>query len=629
MLRKLFEQAECQPHFVLSFLKLYSAETESTQTLMEAANATHLRLEKVSANEALPKYLIAWLNFLFCKHGRSYSVAKRNTSHPLHKLAVSHSYEEWHHYWCKWYSILRRGWTSPASRDDKPVFPEIYKDYDSQTMSSRSYDRDFAELTAMHYLTGPFETLSQEDLEFVDSFLDKDVRDELLTHPAGISTGMPDMDIESSLLGFAVGQVQHIHKKGGGTELRDIAVPNRFIQAALVPMASRLYELVRHLPKDATFDQARFDTLIQNRVNNPNLYQGSVDLSKATDNIPASWGFEILSVLDTAFRNQPWWSISPTVDGDRSPVVSELHSLDFSESLSKEDAEYFSSKKLFWKVTRALWDDGGLFQRWKVGQPLGSLPSFAMLAITHNLLVESMAASMGYLHSPYFILGDDIVITNKRLRRRYIRDLTSRSIPLSLHKSFEGRLSEFAGKTYVKGSLPFYTSDHNPVTWQSLFDWQRTTGIRIDWKYLPNPLRSKICNIIRQEFRPEPLSRSRVVELANSAYDLALTCEVCGRGSHIYPIKDSEEWTKRIEGYFEYRETDNLIPDAVKHSGISLIGNRYPITLMSDRFAQKDGYFLRFRPVQLPDWYKDKVRPCTTDAVIRAAALSLRECCIE
>jgi hypothetical protein len=293
----------------------------------------------------------------------------------------------------------------------------------------------------------------------------------------------------------------------------------------------------------------------------------------------------------------------------------------------QEWEEERTSIELFYTVARANWLDGTYFVKWKVGQPLGSLPSFAMLSITHNLLVESLALSLGLGHSPYFILGDDIVITNKKLRKRYIRELSSRAIPLSLHKSFEGRLSEFAGKTYVKGAIPFYTSDHNPVTWNSLLDWQRTTGIRIPWNNLPRPLKMKIERMAEEFLQSYCESgvpqRSRVIELARLSYELVLTCEILGLGTVVYPISDTSASAERIAGYFEYRETDSPTPEAVKHSGITILGNRYPVTLLDYRFADKDGYFQRFRPVQLPAWYKEKVRPCATDAAIRAALKSI------
>jgi hypothetical protein len=629
MLRKLFEQAECQPHFVLSFLKLYSAQTKSAQSVEEADLATKERLAQVKANEAVPVFLKMWLELVFSPHGRTYKQARSNPRHPFHQLAMSHTYDEWHAYWVKWYSVLRRGWTSHARWDEKQVFPEIYKDFVGETLSSRNYERDFVELTAMHYLVPEeFRPLSELQLAYVDGYLDEQVRSDLLTEPANIHSRMHLLGIENSLGGYSVGEVQHIHKKGGGTELRDIAVPNRFIQAALVPGASRLYKLVRFLPKDATFDQSKFDTLIQNRVNNPVLYQGSVDLSKATDNLPLNWGREIVDTLCREF----WGTgvLSSTYLTPEERMLRAIFSSSEEETSPKLSRwkEERTSIELFYDVARANWLDGSYFVKWKVGQPLGSLPSFAMLAITHNLLVESLAASLGLLHSPYFILGDDIVISNKKLRKRYIRELSSRAIPLSLHKSFEGRLSEFAGKTYVKGAVPFYTSDHNPLTWESLLDWQRTTGIRIPWTNLPRPLRRKIERIAVDELRFSQLycgrlpKYSRAIELAQSSYELVLTCEVLGRGTFLYPFGDRTvtEW---VSGYFEYRETDSPTPEAVKHSGITLLGGSYPVTLMGSRFADKDGWFQRYHPVQLPAWYKEKVRPCATDAAIRAACLGI------
>lgn len=597
-LRMLFEYADTQPHFVLSFLKLYTGPVKSEMTSDQAAGATKRRLEEVKANDAVPSFLDEWLKCLSMAPGHSYKSIIRCQGHPLAKAAKSMSESDWNAYWRKWRSTLKRGWNSGSSPEYKPVFPEIYKDYDSREMQSSSYEADFADLVSLHMTQGD-SPLSGVELDFVDDYLDDDVGDELFSILWGENPKVSGLFRETTLLsGLYVGHVQHIHKKGGGTELRDIAVPNRFIQNALVPAAARLYDVVRSFPQDATFDQDRFDTKIQNRVNNDTLYQGSVDLSKATDNLPLSWGERIINGLSESFD---------------------------SSSSREENAEFWNSYSLFQTIARANWEDEGYFIKWKVGQPLGSLPSFAMLAITHNLLVESLALSLGLRHSPYVILGDDIVIFNKKLRLRYIRELASRAIPLSLHKSYEGRLSEFAGKTYVKNTVPFYCSDHNPVTWNSLLDWQRTTGIRIPWNNLPRPIRKRIEAMTQKEMADSNLNPSdkKVKRLAALSYDLVQSCEVYGRGSHIYQISDSAEMSERISRYFEYRITDSPIPDPVKHTGITIIGDGHPVVLMDGRFADKDGYFLRYRPVELPMWYKSKVRPCATDAAIQASIRSL------
>jgi len=612
-LRMLFEYAETQPHSILNFLKLFSAKQKSTQSADAAAYACKRRLESVRVNTTTPKYLRAWLHCLCSRPQLSYADAKNDANHSFHALALHHSYKEWKEYWGKWYGVVLHGWQSSKHLDYKPVFPEIYKDYAPTEEDSESYQQDFASLVSMHMTDEP--CLSQGELEFVDGFLNDDVGDALNAVLWGDEPSNQELSglFQNSQLfdGQFVGHVQHIHKKGGGTDLRDIAVPNRFIQNALVPAADRLYNLVRKLPKDATFAQDKFDTKIQNRVNNDNLYQGSVDLSKATDNLPFHWGEEIILFLQKHFGV------------NREELL--LHSIYggmMDDAVAKKEMDFIKSFSLFQTIARANWEDEGFMLQWKVGQPLGSLPSFATLAITHNLLLESMSAHLGLRHSPYVVLGDDVVIMNKRLRKRYIRELVSRGIPLSLHKSYEGRLSEFAGKTYLKNCVPFYCSDHNPVTWNSLFDWQRTTGIRIPWENLPKAIKTKVYQVVRNQ-STEHLQTKLVIQLAKSSYDLVETCEIYGRGSHIYPIRDSAGWSDLIAGYFEYRITDSPIPEGLKHTGITVLRNGRPVVLMNYELAEKDGYFQRFRPVELPAWYKAKVRPCATDAAIAAACQSI------
>jgi hypothetical protein len=603
-LRMLFEYADTQPHFVLSFLKLYSSTQESSMTTDEAATAVNQRLKQVKAQQQVPVYLTLWVNIACMPyHGRHdhYLAAKRNMKHCFHAFASRVTPRQWHAYWNRWHHRLQKGWKSHASCDYKLVFPEVYKDFKTDG-SSDSYLEDLASLLGMEMYadTDPdWAPLSRDQLDFVHEYLNDEVADLFQRVVAGEISYPEIFGKQSFLSGLSVGHVQHIHKKGGGTELRDIAVPNRFIQLALIPGAARLYHVLRQLPNDATFDQDKFDTYITNRVTNDNLYIGSVDLSKATDNLPLSWGVEIVNSLRHYF-------------GEEGRHLGD---------------EQIRSIELFYTVARAKWEDEGYLMEWDVGQPLGSVTSFAMLGLTHNILLESISLTCGISHSPYRVLGDDVVIGNKKVRKRYIAELRSRAVPLSLHKSYDGRLTEFAGKTYVKNNIPFYTSDHNTITWQALFDWQRTTGIRIAWENLPRAIKSKIASIARSQLVEKGITNPHhdaVVRLAYSSYRLALTCEVPGRGSLLYPL-DMSSMSDLIVRYFEYRITDSPVPEAVKHTGITTLRDGSPVMLMHERFAEKDGYFLRFRPVELPAWYKDKVRPCATDSVIHAATAACSE----
>jgi hypothetical protein len=618
MLRALFETCDCQPHYVFNFLKMYSAPTKDRKALDIVADETQARLQSVKANPSLPMYLEAWLMTLWVDPKTSYRVCLSNKSYPFHHAAASHSFAEWRKYWMTWRNTLRNGWKSGEQLDSKQVFPEVYADYNAESGTSLSYDRDFKALVAMHVPEVRRNcwpgTLTDEDIEFIDEFLDEQVSQTLSeitnSEDDGVIRHWTSADAFS---GIFVGEVQHLPKKGGGTDYRDIAVPNRFIQAALEPIADKLYHLLHGLPKDATFNQERFDTVLVNRVSNDSLYQGSVDLSKATDNLPRKWGEAIVESLMTHIDLSPEERLLQRIYGNES-VAAEL----------QEDAE--KSWTLFKHVSGANWLDGGkVVDHWKVGQPLGSLPSFALLGITHNLYVEAMGCSLGLLHSPYVTLGDDIVIFNAKLRKKYIREMTSRSIPLSLQKSYEGQLSEFAGKLYVKNCVPFHCSDHNPLTWNSLFDYQRATGIRIPWEYLPRQLKRHYRKIIANECKKDGLPSNQVMQTVDSTYKLILTCEIGSRGSSQYPaIPDNWVNSGVIARFFEgLAQEDYLTPESVPHSGITVIKGS-PVKLLSDSYANKDGWFLRFRPVELPSWYKTKFRPCTTDKAILAAYAALR-----
>lgn len=584
-LLRLFQYADTQPHLVLNYLKLYSGHTKSTQSVDDAAFSTKQRLDNVRSSDKVPQAMLTWLDVLSLSSrdkAKYYYEAKQKQIMFSH-YCRHHTLQEWMAYWKKWYSLCRKGLTSACKADDKLVFPEVYKDFDVTSQASEAYSADFADLVSLHQ-NDYDPPLNKEELDFIDGFLHEEIQNQLYEVLWGETPGYSGLFKHTSILsGTYVGHVHHIRKKGGGTELRDIAVPNRFIQMALSPGAARLYNLVAQFPCDATFNQNKFDTKIQNRVNNVNLYQGSVDLSKATDNLPLSWGETCVQSLINIF------------------------------GLSSDEER--RSIELFSTVARANWEDQGYLINWNVGQPLGSLPSFAMLAITHNFFIESLALSQGLGHSPYVILGDDIVIFNRKLRVAYIRALTRRRIPLSLHKSFSGRLSEFAGKTYIKNCVPFYCSDHNAITWNSLFDWQATTGIRIPWSNLPREIRKRIIKLVKS-YDANLDGSINPMKMASMAYSQAQQCIVFGRGSIQFA---NEQMIGNPEIFFEeVWSSEKELPDPVYHTGITLIGDGHPVVLMNERYAEKHGYFQRFRPVVLPQWYKDKVRPCATDIAIRA-----------
>lgn len=77
---------------------------------------------------------------------------------------------------------------------------------------------------------------------------------------------------------------------------------------------------------------------------------------------------------------------------------------------------------------------------------MGALSSWAMLALTHHILVRIAALRVGMRNfEDYAILGDDIVIYNDKVAKSYYNLLTSLGVSINLSKSVESYdFAEFA-----------------------------------------------------------------------------------------------------------------------------------------------------------------------------------------
>jgi len=91
--------------------------------------------------------------------------------------------------------------------------------------------------------------------------------------------------------------------------------------------------------------------------------------------------------------------------------------------------------------------------KYAVGQPMGALSSWAMLAIVHHAIV-SWAAYRVRIRDflDYAILGDDVVISNSLVARSYLQVLQLIGVSVGLAKSIISRrrfVAEFAKKFFV------------------------------------------------------------------------------------------------------------------------------------------------------------------------------------
>jgi hypothetical protein len=91
-----------------------------------------------------------------------------------------------------------------------------------------------------------------------------------------------------------------------------------------------------------------------------------------------------------------------------------------------------------------------------VGQPMGALSSWALLALTHHALVQMAAFEVHKLSGwflNYAILGDDVVIADRLVAQKYLSIMKEIGVDISLAKSLVSNTSslEFAKRTWVGG----------------------------------------------------------------------------------------------------------------------------------------------------------------------------------
>lgn len=603
-LKKVFRYMDTQPEYIMQFVKIYCGPNEPNVSIGEAAESQHRTLQKASAiRSSTPVFMTRWLHHV-CREKPldrfGYGLFKLypETYCPdwMKAFVTSHDYETYREYLSKWKHAL---WVYPISeakaKEDMVRFeplPEMYVDYDctgvKKMIGSTSLEEDLWNFVAMENTIGlPYEEggcgLSYASWRFVANNLNPLWMmalgdDEVLLGYKPQKASMLD--------GTFVGHIHHIPKKGT-VKRRSIAAPNRFIQMGLAPVDDQLSCTLKALNrgsfKDCTYDQTRLNGWLVNRVSNEALYCGSVDLHQATDHLPFEW-------MKTIWKELYSDRVSPAVQ---------------------------TSWNLFVEVSEGAWENCGYRDRWTIGQPLGALPSFRCLGLTHNLLLESLSFTLGYAHSPYCVLGDDVVITSRKLRKEYIKLMNNVGVPLSLNKSYDENLVEFAGQVFIKNLAPFYNTDHRVITWNSLFDYQMATGVTIPWGSLPKRLRKKVQRICSEEQIPKSDSEK--------VYGLALAWLRQPRGSHLADISVKGlsrevilEWFEKVTGLLA---EDKIVPDPTPRTGIVPVCG-HPVTYLQYGYADKHGYKLRYRQID-SDWYKTKYRPVASDKMIRCASAAL------
>jgi len=224
-----------------------------------------------------------------------------------------------------------------------------------------------------------------------------------------------------------------------GLKARFYAAPHLWLQHTLQPLGKEVYNLVNQLPWDCTFDQNKGDEIIQSHISQ---FRDAhcFDLTSATDRFP----FELqLTTLRNLFSS-----------------IEMQHHIDYYEWMQTMPYEFFGEP-----IT------------WSRGQALGMFPSFGTFTLTHGLLLYALN---NFEHKDmFYVLGDDVIILDDDLARKYQLFLDECSIAYSPQKTIvSNHFAEFAGMMFhqtYKTRIPKW----KPVNKQNVLDQIRTWGTDI------------------------------------------------------------------------------------------------------------------------------------------------------
>lgn len=245
-------------------------------------------------------------------------------------------------------------------------------------------------------------------------------------------------------------------------KIRIVAIVDFWTQMALKPLHRAIFRVLREIPQDGTFGQESCVAMLQRKVGAglvKALEQGatftaySYDLSSATDRIPVDIYQLMLSRLfDGSFS--VFWRALLTFRNweDRWSTVNALGGVEH----HREDRQY------------------------AVGQPMGAYSSWAMLAIAHHAIVQYCAHLEGFSgwFEEYGIVGDDVVILNDAVARRYLAVVTGWGVSISMSKSLISSVGSFEFcKRLIRNDVDLsgipigliYQAVKNPVDSATLF----------------------------------------------------------------------------------------------------------------------------------------------------------------
>lgn len=243
------------------------------------------------------------------------------------------------------------------------------------------------------------------------------------THPGVVGTEGVGVAPNAHGYGQTVcGRLALLQEAAG--KIRVVALLDTWTQWALRPLHDWIFGVLKEIPQDGTFDQLRPVKALLKKVQ-PGTTIYSYDLSAATDRIPVVIQEAILAQIFGPVYAAAWTNLLV----GRPYVIPK-------------------------KVAR----ECGVprFLRYAVGQPMGAYSSWGMLALVHHAMVQYSAHRAGIVgwFVLYAVLGDDVVIADDRVARKYRALCRLLGVTIGLEKSLvaTGRTLEFAKRLFFLGT---------------------------------------------------------------------------------------------------------------------------------------------------------------------------------
>jgi hypothetical protein len=213
-----------------------------------------------------------------------------------------------------------------------------------------------------------------------------------------------------------LGRLGVVYNQAG--KARVVAITSYWVQVCLKPVHEVLFRILKKIPDiDGTFNQISPLTRLISSKSRDEIMRG-FDLSAATDRLPLDLQKQVISCL--GYDAELW--------GD---LLGVEWFVPFKHKGSEEK-----------------------YVKYSVGQPMGAYSSWAMLAITHHVIVQYAALNAGHkgLFTDYCVLGDDVVISNDVVADGYLELMKVLGLEINRQKSVESSVfTEFAKKLMGPG----------------------------------------------------------------------------------------------------------------------------------------------------------------------------------